>query len=271
MPAFYLYNFTNDQQRHVAKDMPHRKTNIYHYDFRGKCVRERPIENVAVESYFLSHKKPDGSYDHSLDNEVQAVEGRAAKAINELQNIRRFALTARPRAVEIANNVIDDLMELIFWQIKRHPAILEDLQKDCEQYLIENSRSPQEAKQMALRVIKEVGKDRPYNIKDELNKKNKIIICTSTNDAHFITTDKPFVTFNKTGRNGFAVQDTEIYFPITSNMLLFMHNNGSTKKFTLESHRSELRKLNIYMAKSASRYLFGPSKTYLERIVKNIG
>jgi hypothetical protein len=54
-------------------------------------------------------------------------------------------------------------------------------------------------------------------------------------------------------------------------MLLFMCNNGSRKEFRLENHRSELRKLNIYIGKSASRYLFGPSKTYLERIVKNIG
>ena len=271
VPAFYLYNFTNDQQRHAAKGMPHRKTNIYHYDFRRKCVRERPIENVAIESYLLSHKKADGRYDHSLDDEVQAVEDRAAKAIEELNDIFKFALTTKPRTTEIRNSVINDLMELLFWQIKRHPEILGDLKIDFEQYLMENNRSPQDAKQMALRVIKEMGSGGAHDIKDELNKKNKIIVCTSTNDAHFITTDKPFVRFNKTGRNGIAVQDTEIYFPITSNMLLFMCNNGSRKEFRLENHRSVLRELNTYIGKSASRYLFGPSKTYLERIVNDIG
>jgi hypothetical protein len=54
-------------------------------------------------------------------------------------------------------------------------------------------------------------------------------------------------------------------------MLLLMCNNGERKEFRLENHREVLRELNIYIGKSASRYLFGPSKTYLERIVQNIG
>ena len=110
-----------------------------------------------------------------------------------------------------------------------------------------------------------------YDIKNELQKKNKIILCTSTNNAHFITSDKPFVRFNKKGKNGIAVPGTEMYFPITSNMLLFMNGNGNRKEFRLENHRKVLRDLNTYIAKSASKYLFGPSKTYLERIVKYIG
>jgi hypothetical protein len=270
VPAFYLYNFTNDEQRLASKGKPHRKTNIHHYDFDRKCLRERPIENVAIESYLLSHKNTDGSYDHSLDNEIKAVEDRAAKAIGQLNDILKYALTMKPRTVEIKNSIIDDVMELLFWQIKRHPEIVEELKKDCEQYLMENSRSTQGAKEMALEVIRQTGKDGAPDINNELHKKNKIILCTSTNNAHFITTDKPFVRFNKTGRNGIAVQDTEIYFPITSNMLLFMCNNGSRKEFRLENHRSVLRELNTYIGKSASRYLFGPRKTYLERIVKNL-
>lgn len=271
MPAFYLYNFTNDEQKLASKGKSHRKTNIYHFDFHRKCVRERPIENVAIESYLLSHQNVEGSYDHSLDIEVQAVEARAAKAIEQLNDIFEYALKKKPREAEIKNSIIDDLMELLFWQIKRHPEIIDELKKECEQYLVEENRSTKDAKQMALKVIKNVGKAGEYDIKEELQKKNKIILCTSTNGAHFITTDKPFVRFNKTGGNGIAVQDTEIYFPITSNMLLFMCNNGSRKEFRLENHRSVLRELNTYIGRCASRYLFGPSNAYLERIARNIG
>jgi hypothetical protein len=67
VPAFYLYNFTNNEQRLASKGKAHRKTSIYHFDFRKKCVKERPIENLATEPHILSHQKTDGSYDHSLD------------------------------------------------------------------------------------------------------------------------------------------------------------------------------------------------------------
>lgn len=269
--AFYLYNFTNEEQRQAAKDKPYRETSIYHFDFQRKCVRERPIKKVATESYLLSHKNADGNYDHTLDIELQAVENKASKAISELDAIRKMALKKKPGAVEMKNSIMDDLIELLFWQIKRHPEIIDSLRRECEQYLMEENRTAQYAKEMALKVVKAVGSAGESNIRNELQKKNKIVLCTSTNGAHFITTDMPFVRFNKTGRNGIAIKNTEIYFPITSNMLLFMCNNGDRREFRLENHRNILRELNVYIAKSASRYLFGPSKVYLERIARNIG
>ena len=271
VPAFYLYNFTSATQRSESAGKKKRETKIYHYDFSGACVRERPIEKVAIESYLFSYKTIDGSYNHSLDLEIQEVENRASVAISDLNDILKFALKKKPNSVEITNSVIDNVLELILWQLKRHPEIVDDLKKDCEQYLLDKGRSAQNAKEMALRVIEDMGKDGEYDIKKELQKKNKIIVCTSTKNAHFITTDKPFVRLNKTERNGISMPGTEIYFPITSNMLLFMHENGNRKEFKLENHRDFLRKFNSYMAKFASRYLFGPSKTYLKRIVKEIG
>lgn len=271
IPAFYLYNFTNEKQKSESKGKPNRETKIHHYDFDKKSLRERPIEKVAIKSYLFSYRKTDGSYNDSLDCELQKVETKAANAIGRLNDILKFVLRKKLWAVEIKNTVIDDVMELLFWQIKRHPQILEEIERNCEQYLISKGFSTQSPKPMALIAIKEMGKNGVYNIKNELQKKNKIILCTSTNNAHFITSDKPFVRFNKEGKNGIAVPGTEMYFPITSNMLLFMNGNGNRKEFRLENHRKVLRNLNTYIAKSASKYLFGPSKTYLERIVKDIG
>ncbi|MBI3583838.1 MAG: DUF4238 domain-containing protein [Nitrospinae bacterium] len=271
LSAFYLYNFTNNDQRYKSKGKPCRETKIHHYDFSRKCLRERPIKNLAIESYFFSYKNTDSSYNHSLDHQVQGVENKAANAIGQLNDILKYALKKNPRTVKIENSVIDDVMELLFWQIKRHPEIIKELESNCEQYLIYKGETTQAAKQMALKVIEEMGSGGVYDIRNELQKKNKTIVCISRNDAHFITTDKPFVRFNNAGRNGIAIPGTEMYFPITSNMLLFMCNNGDRKEFQLERDRSFLRKLNTYIAKSASRYLFGPSKEYLKRIVQNIG
>lgn len=269
--AFYLYNFTNETQRSESAGKPKRDTKIYHYDFSRACVRERPIEKVAIESYHLSYINADGTYNHSLDLEIQDIENRASKAISELNDILKYALNKKPKTVEITNSIMDNVLELLFWQLKRHPDIVEDLEKDCEQYLLDKGRSIQGAKEMALRVIEDMGRDGEYDIKKEFQKKNKIVLCTSTNKAHFITTDKPFVRLNKTGRNGISMPGTEMYFPITSNMLLFMFENGNRKEFKLENHRDFLRKFNTYMAKFASKYLFGPSKTYLKRMVEDIG
>jgi len=270
VPAFYLYNFTNETQRTDSDGRPKRETKIYHYDFVRGCVRERPIEKVAIESFLLSYKNSDGTYDHTLDLEIQSIEKKASFAILALNEIFEYALKKKPKAVPINNDVMDNVLELLFWQLKRHPDIVESLEKDCEQYLMDKGWPKESAKEMALKVIKEVGKVDEYDIKEEFHKKNKIILCTSNVRAHFITTDKPFVRLNKTGPDGIAMPGTEMYYPITSRMLLFMHENGERKEFRLERHRDFLRNFNTYMAKSATRYLFGPSKTYLERIYKNI-
>lgn len=271
VPAFYLYNFTNETQRIESKGKQKRDTKIYHFDFKKDGIKERPIKKVAIESYVLSHKNADGSHNHNLDIEIQQVEEKASKAIDELDNIFKFLLKKKPKRVEIANQLMDSVLELLFWQIKRHPEIVKELVSECEQYLVEKGESTQTAKKMALEVVKLMGKDGSFDIRNELYKKNKIIVCTSSKQAHFITTDKPFVRFNKKGENGIAVPGTEMYFPLTSNMLLFMHNNGNRKEFRLENHRSFLRELNTYMAKAASNYLFGESDKYLLKISKNIG
>ena len=250
------------------KDKPRRETKIYHFDFRKGCIQERPIRKIATEPYLYSHICHDGKYDHSLDQEMQIVEDKAARAIQYFTDILKFALRKKPAAVEIKNSFMDDIMDLLFWQIKRHPGIINDLKINCEQFLIDHGKSIASAKAMALEAVKLMGGEGEYDIKNELGKKNKIIVCISSPKALFITSDKPFVRLNNSGNNGIAVDGTEMYFPITSNMLLFMHENGRRREFRLENDRTFLRNLNAYIARSASNYLFGRSKTYLEKIVK---
>lgn len=268
LPAFYLYNFTSDAQRLATKDKPRRETKIYHFDFKKGCILERPIKKIATEPYLYSHKSHDGKYDHTLDQEIQIVENKAARAIQYFSDISNFALKKKPASVEIKNSFMDDIMDLLFWQIKRHPGIINDLKSNCEQFLIDQGKSLNYAKAMALEAVKQIGSDGEYDIKNELDKKNKFIVCLSSPKALFVTSDKPFVRFNKSGSNGIAVDGTEMYFPITSNMLLFMHQNGHKKEFRLENDRFFLRNLNAYIARSASDYLFCRSKAYLEKIVE---
>ena len=270
VPAFYLYNFTNHDQRAASRNQPKRETKIYHYDFNKDRVVERPIKKVATESYLYSYKNEDDSYNHSLDEEMQRVESVASIAIEQLSEIVAGAIKRKATAFPIADSLFDSIMELLYWQIKRHPDIISEIQLECEQWCFDKGYSSEKAKEMALESVKQLGKDPKGDIISEFDKKNKSIIFTIKPEAHFITSDKPFVRFNKSGKNGISVDGTEMYYPITSSMLLYMCGNGRRKEMHPETSRPFLRQFNTYMAKSAKNYLFGRSDRYLERLLKNL-
>ncbi len=270
VPAFYLYNFTNATQRAASNNRPKRETNIYHYDYSKGCVIERPIRKVATESYPYSFKDKDKSYNHSLDQEMQRVESAASIAIEQLSAIVKDAIENRTAAVPIADSLINTIMELLYWQIKRHPDIIAEIELECERWCLDKGYSPERAKAMALESVRQIGQEGECDIRSQFEKKNKAIIFTVKPEAHFITSDKPFVRFNKTGKNGIAVEGTEMYYPITSSMLLFMCGNGHRKEMHPERSRPWLRTFNTYMAKSAKNYLFGRSDRYLERVARNL-
>jgi len=270
VPAFYLYNFTHPDQKAASQGLSKRETRIYYYDFRKGRIFERPIKKVAIESYLYSYKNTDGSYDHSLDAEIQKVESAASTAIEELSQIVKCISKSKAITVPIKDSLIDSIMELLFWQIKRHPDIISEMQSECEQWCLQKGYSPEKARKMALESVRRLGAHPECDIISELNRKNKTIIFTVTPKAHFITSDKPFVRFNRTGKNGISVEGTEMYFPITSSLLLFMCGNGPRKEMQPETSRPFLRQFNTYMARSAQNYLFGRSDRYLERLLRNL-
>ncbi len=268
LSAFYLYNFTNEEQR--KKGRGSRGTEIFHYDFKKKKLHKRPIENIATESYLFSYENEDGSYNHELDEELKKVEDKAAISLRELDETYQHLIRNRSHKIEIKNEILSNIIELISWQIKRHPDVVNELEGDCENYLVDNGFTGFNAKKMALDAVKEIGSLGWLNILEELHKKNKYIIFTTSEEAHFITTDEPFVRFNKNDKNGIVVPETEMYFPLTSNMFLLLHGNGSEKRLLNHDDKKKLTELNTYMAKHAKNYLFGRSDVDLSRIVRNL-
>ena len=246
VPAFYLYNFTNPAQRAAASGQPKRETKIYHYDFRKQGVIERPIKKVATESYLYSYTNEDGSYNHSLDEEMQQVESLASTAIEQLSEIVAGAIKTKDRAVPIADSLIDSIMELLYWQIKRHPDIIYELQLECEQWCLSKGYSSDKAKEMAIEAVRGLGRNPKGDIIAEFKKKNKVIVFTVKPETNFITSDKPFVRWNRQGKNGISVDGTEMYYPITSNLLLFICGNGRRREMYPERGRRFLRQFNTW-------------------------
>lgn len=271
--AFYLYNFTNDQQKEESKDKKNRETKIFHVDIKKdpRTIKERAIKNVATEPYLLSFKDSSNKYVHKHDDIVKTIEHNTAISIKELASQYAFALKKKPSSIKIKNSIFDNIIDLLLWQIKMHPEIINEFTSAHEKYLIDQGETPTESKQKSLEVIKnmfEEGGD--YDLKSELKKKNKIIVCTSNPNAHFITTDKPFVRYNAKGNCGVAVTDTEMYFPLTSNMLLFMCNNGDRKELQLENDLKFLRGLNVKIAQKAKNFIFSKNDRHLTKIVKQL-
>jgi len=53
LSSFYLYRFTNEEQKRENQGKKRRETKIWHYDIIKKKVNERPIKNLAKENYFF--------------------------------------------------------------------------------------------------------------------------------------------------------------------------------------------------------------------------
>jgi hypothetical protein len=164
---------------------------------------------------------------------------------------------------------MDDILAFVVWQMRRHPTLVDDIHQQCEKWVTTNV-SDLNSKKMALSVVEKFGRDNHYDFESVLQRKNKIIVFTTNPLTGFITTDEPLVRFNKSSGNGIGIEDTEIYFPLTSDMFLFMRGDGNRKEFRRENDRVFLRDINNYIAKSAKNYIFGESEEQLLKIVKNL-
>ena len=271
VPVFYLYNFTNAAQR--KESTCSRETKIYHYSFEKQLIQERPLNKIAASSYLYSYEKESGQYDHSLDEEIQQLESRAAIAIQSLSAKYDEAYRHKSKNVAIDNAVIDSVIEMLIWQVKRHPDLISELMRSCDGFLAKNQSTFINSKEMALDVARIAGvKDGVNVIKEELDRKNKIIVCIPpASKAQFLTTDKPFVRINSNGPNGISCNGTEMLFPLTSKMLLYMNGNGQRKEFRLEQHRDFIRQVNKCISSGATRYIFGSNDLYLKKIVGSLG
>jgi len=264
--AFYLYHFTNEQQRRDSNGKK-RDTKIWHYEKQKGLIKERPIENVATESYIFSFENNNGKYDHSLDENLKKTERVAANALVELVNIVASLKKGITREVEVNDMVFEEIIKFMVWQIRRHPDLVNEIHDQCKD-LCKEKEWKLKPKEMALEVVGGFGRDEYSNFESILNKKNKSIIFTT--NTGFITTDVPFVRFNKSLPDGIGQEGTEIYFPLASNILLCLDGEGNKKSFKLENDRKFIKSLNVYMAKKSKNYIFGSTKEHVTSIVAKI-
>lgn len=255
--ASYLYHFTNDAERSIAKNL--RETRISYLDKTGGTIKTRPVRKCVTESYLYSYKNVKGEWDHSLDDEIQRVEAKTANAIRETDEQVSIALAASCNEVKLEDWIFDVFLENISWQIKRHHSIIQSITESLEEY-------GEQAKRIALKVVKNIGAGGEMNFKSLFNRRKKAILCAVGDDNFFVTSDNPICGFRKDGPNGIGYDETEIYFPISRDYLLLLYGVGYQEQIHLhlEYDNSFFMELNRCLSRNAERYVFSPSESYLE-------
>ena len=264
--AFYLYHFTNREQRGLSKGKPNRETKIWHYDKQKNHIKERPIRKIATESYLFSFKNDEGEYDHSLDEKLCEVEVKTAAALDKLGNVVTSLKKGRDNDVKLHDSILEDIITFMVWQMRRHPTLVNYMHQQCKELAFENEFDIN-PKETALKVIENFGMDDIFNFESTLRGKNKKILFIENSSTGFITIDEPVVRFNEFSTDGIGMKDTEIYFPLTSNLLLLLHGRGKGRELMLKEDPADI---NTYLATKAKNYIFGSSKESIESLVKNV-
>ena len=267
--ATYLFGFcSQESQESQTAKKNRRKTKLWQYDRRDGTLTEKSIDKLAISNYLYSFQNNDSTRNHALDDEIRKSEEKWQRAINTIET----AIGNQPTSCSIKRSILGDgidmALDYIYWQIKRHPNVIQDIESKCKEYLSENGEGPLRAREMALTVIGSIGSSGEYDIIKLLKNKNKTIVHISGNDKHFITTDNPLCRFRSDGPNGIGYPETEIYFPLSSRMLLLMNGEGGRLSVHLEGHRSFIRSVNAYMARNSHRLVFGQSEQYLTRLAR---
>lgn len=260
VPAFYLYNFTSVAQREQTKGKMKRLTKIYHYNVVKNEFFERPIFKIATMPYLYSYKNSDGVYCDEIDQKIQFVEDEAARSIERLKVLIDIVSTGNSTCVEINHDTINDIINLMTWQIKRHPKVLEEL---LDMVPIDDLCR----KQVALRAFESLGAVGETSFETIFKSMTLKIIVTKNCNAQFVTTDCPVVRYNKSNPDGLLNYKTEVYFPVTSRILLFFTRGNGAKEIIIENDDLFITSLNKYMHSKSVNYTFCVEMDYLKRLI----
>ncbi|HBC3415234.1 DUF4238 domain-containing protein [Vibrio parahaemolyticus] len=265
--ACHLYNFTNEQQRKTARQFKKcpqkRDVVINYYDIFEQKHSCRSIKNIATESYLFSYLQDDGSYNHDVDNALESLETKVAKAFDYLNELYFEIIDQKASSIEVIDEHIDIILEFVSWQWKRDPLLVNRLVEDISDRL---NTSLGEAKAHALDVLAKVEKNDDRRVIDWLKKRNIMFIMLG-NDDEFILPDRPFVRFNPNEGeyDGLAINGTEIYFPISPKIMLTLLHDTPNKFIHMVFDSSLTLELNQCLISKAEKYIFYSDRRSFEQ------
>jgi len=146
------------------------------------------------------------------------------------------------------------------WQFRRHP----DLKKELVTKYTSFFSDRESVDEAVLDTLGSIGDDDNGDFRAILNKKNKTLYYIESEEMGFITTDEPVIRFNKSESNGIGIVSTEIYFPLSSKVLLCLSEVGGEELMMLMDDNEKLMQLNSYIARKAKKYIFASTKEQID-------
>jgi hypothetical protein len=249
--------------------------NVWVYDRISALCYRKSVAKVAKRSHYYSFIIGE-KYDAWLEKFFGQIENPGVKAIRTIEKeVYRYM---RNETFDITPEVHHRIVDFAYIHFIRVPARVDELRIRAEEYEEQISSefniSPSKSRSnnAALTILVRFMKSEDYPIYELFLRRNFYILYTRQSVSSYLTSDNPVVRFRKNGPNGLAYPETEIWFPITSSILVaFMSPGIFNPHIEHFNDPLEVDRTNAYIAMKSTRYLFANSSSILEKIVRMNG
>lgn len=254
----------------------------------NKSDNYRRIEKVGYENYLFCIKNRDWTYDKSLEIEFSQKENEykklLEKIISSVKNIHKsewYKLNSEEKLL---------LIDFLRFQFKRS-LIIQNWLWECLVNKFENiinelylSKKINKELYFNLTICSKENNDKSiHNTKVEMarnifwnkeiwenimNSKDLYIFYTSRKDKSFITSDFPIYRHNENGNNWILHNDTEIVFPLSSNVVILFYQKWDKQIYHCENDDKFINKVNWMILANADNLKISNNFELLKEMVQ---
>ncbi|WP_182103196.1 DUF4238 domain-containing protein [Niallia taxi] len=273
VPRVYLENFTEDDGY----------INIFDIE-KNEYRRQTPL-NIGHNRHFYT-VEIDGKKDYSIENFLsKEVDSKYNRVINKIESkeilttddkqdlaiILAFQYLRTPAQRENFNNMVDSVYKQttkILFSYKEKHGLTGELSpeefKEVKELIDSGNYKVESPKEHSLGSM--------FNTVEDMAKmlsNHNIAILEAGKNTQFITSDNPYCMVKENWSlpmSGYGVVNTIKFFPLTTKFAVILRDPGSAVIYTKPS-KSEIRTMNLLVARWARRFIFSKNKILLESIV----
>ena len=249
VPQVYLNQFGIIQVKRKDK-----KGLVFQYDTteKEKCEDRVPTDSICFDDNIYE------GYKNGIQITPNLIEKHFAKVVEPyLGKITQITLDKTKQNKEVSSADLNELLVMMVIQTLRMPDVINGF---ANMWKIENKTNNEDAKRIALLFctpfFQSINKeyqilgDKLYDEAQALH-----LAIGYTNDNTIITSDNPCVWLAKQNVDGTKVL-MEVYYPLTSNMVLIGTRSGYNKSNCFEMSQHKKDKINSITAKYATRWIY---------------
>jgi hypothetical protein len=268
---FFLKRFAVPNSLHGSK---YDKLSIYRLDKTNNSIWINDTENCAYENYYYSFIEKDGKLNHQIEFAFAHLEDSCSQILLEIDEI--IDVFKRTMVVkELTKDKIDAIIFFLFISMVRIPHVFGKMRTQIEQLELEKSKEynyePSDIwiKNSAIQMLSKLTNPSESKIYGLLKKKHFSLIYCRKSQKSFITADTPVILCNNLGPNGLIHIETEVYFPISSQICIVLQDNIPEAYIIYIEDISFIDEINKSIYNQSTRYVYGNSKEILASLIPN--